>query len=102
MQATDAILKKTRDTMIGARNEWVSTTLLVDEEIRASAVEDADVGEQRVHNVGVIKNMKLVLGELAALADVAHKNSAASSSVAALADIAHKNSAASSSSGELI
>ena len=68
---TDAILKKTRDTMIGARNEWVSTTLLVDEEIRSSAVEDADVGEQRLHNANVIKNMKLVLGELAALADVA-------------------------------
>ena len=44
--------------------------------------------------------MKLVLGELAALADV--KNSAASSSVTALADITHNNSTASSSSGELI
>jgi hypothetical protein len=66
---TDAILKKTRDVAISARDEWVSTTLLVDGQLRACAVEDADVGAQRAHNTEVITAMKLVLEELATLSE---------------------------------
>lgn len=76
---TDAILKKTRDIAICGRDEWVSTTLLVDSQIRGCAVEDADVGAQRAHSTEVTRAMKLVLWELEKLADVAPKSVASQS-----------------------
>ena len=66
---TDAILKKTRDLGIRPRDEWISSTLLVDDHIRMCAVEDDDVGAQRAHNTQVIKAMKSVLVELAQLSN---------------------------------
>jgi len=64
---TDAFLKKTRDIVVTGRDEWVSTTLLINSKIRTCAVEDADVEAQRKHNTEVIAAMKVVLEELAEL-----------------------------------
>ena len=67
---TDAILKKTRDIAIQARDEWISATLLTDMRIRESAVEDADVGARRARNTEVSKAMQAVLSELSALTEM--------------------------------
>jgi hypothetical protein len=61
---TDAFLKKTRDVVVNGRDEWVSTTLLINSKIRACAVEDVDVEALRKYNTEVIAAMKVVLEEL--------------------------------------
>lgn len=38
---TDMVLKKTRDYVLNARKKWVRTQLLVDQDLRANAIEDA-------------------------------------------------------------
>ena len=67
---TDAILKKTRDVAIQARDEWISATFLTNMRIRESAVENADVDARRNRNTEVSTAMQAVLSELSALTEM--------------------------------
>eukprot|EP00966_Prymnesium_polylepis_P205596 4764467-Prymnesium_polylepis.1 len=64
---TDMILKKCRDTVIKARIDWVETTMLLDPEIRADALEDHAVEVQRRELKETIKAMQRCLEELSAI-----------------------------------
>lgn len=61
---TDLILKKTRDLTVTARKHWIRTGMLLNETIRASAVEDEDVHARRSKYKKGVSDMNLVIVEV--------------------------------------
>jgi hypothetical protein len=61
---TDMVLKKCRDSVIKARIDWIETTLLLDNELRAEALEDLSVELKRAELKKTIAAMQSSLEEL--------------------------------------
>ena len=61
---TDMVLKKCRDAVMKARIDWVETTLLMDTDIRAEALEDRSVELKRAELKATIAAMQASLEEL--------------------------------------
>lgn len=65
----DAVLKDVRDHVLLPVREWVTSEILVDEEIRSAAVEDGDVAEKRCSLQERIAAMDKVLKEIELLSE---------------------------------
>ena len=68
---TDNVLKVVRDTVIEAREQWVTRSLLTDDAITSAVVEDKDVAERRRAYGAQIERMNEVLKEIAVIEDAA-------------------------------
>ena len=64
---TDNVLKVVRDTVLNARQRWVTHTLLTDDAVINAAVEDEDVAERRRECGACIGRMEDVLKEIAVI-----------------------------------
>ena len=68
---TDNVLKVVRDTVVNAREQWATHSLLTDAAIVSAAVEDKDVAERRRECGARIERMQKVLEEIAVIEDAA-------------------------------
>ena len=92
---TDQVLKKTRDSIVRKRDEFIDL-MVADDTLRSEAVEDDDVGERRTKLKNTIRAMQQVISEVNGL------KGSASESGPTMAPAASSASNDSSSSADIV
>ena len=92
---TDQVLKKTRDSIVRKRDEFIDL-MIADDTLRSEAIEDGDVGERRTKLKNTIHSMQQVISEVNGLRE------GASESGPTMAPAASSGSNDSSSSAEFV